>query len=402
MTNDTARYPRYRWFVLGIAWITIMTIHWSWYIVPSLAYCLFPDLSLTHAQFTLLITGPTLTAVFVSIPGGALGDRYGIRLVVAVAAFLAGIFGLARAFAPGFNEMFALMCLCGISFGFAIPNLPKLVSIWFPSRQIGLASGIYTTAMGTGLSLGLLTGPLFGSWKPAFIYTGIATLVIAILWTLFSRNAPKGVEIRMLPMISGIKRGIKSKNVWLIGIMMLLNYGVLVAFSGNLPEALESMHHVNPEKAGAISSLLTWGIVAGNFVIPLASDRIGLRKPFLYVCSIVAATCLFFAWRLAPSFATSALTFPGGFSIGGIASLLFALPVELPEIGHEHVGGAAGIVVSLGNMGAFLIPFMVISPFMAMGALRAYNVGFSVMSVLFVMTALIAIPLKETGIRRKK
>ena len=398
---DVDRYPRYRWVVLGTAWITLMAIHWSWYVVPSLAYCLFPELALTHAQFTLLITGPILIAIFISIPGGALGDRYGIRSVVAVAAFLAGIFGIARAFTPSFAGMFTLMCLFGISLGLAIPNLPKLVSIWFPPRQVGFASGIYTTALGTGLSLGLLTGPLFGGWKQAFTYIGIITLVVAILWFLLARNAPKGIEIHMPPMVTAIKIGARSKNIWLAGAMMFLNLGVLIAFSGNFPEALESIHHVNPEKAGAISSLITWGAVAGNFIIPVISDRIGLRRPFIYVCSIVAAICLFFAWRLAPGSATSALTFLGGFGLGGIAPLVFALPAELPEIGHEYVGGASGIVLSLANMGGFLIPLVVMSPLIAAGTLKAYTTGFSVIALLLAATLLVNIFLRETGTRSR-
>lgn len=189
---DAVRYPKYRWVILGMAWLTFACLDWSQFLIPSLAYCLFPELGLTHAQFTLIFTAPVLTAIFASIPGGASADRYGIRLTVAIGAFLGGAVGLIRAFTPNFVGMFALMCLLGIAFGMIMPNLPKIVSVWFPPRQVGLALGIQTTAMGVGSSLGLLTGPLFGGWKPAFTYVGILTLAVAVLWTLFARNAPGG------------------------------------------------------------------------------------------------------------------------------------------------------------------------------------------------------------------
>lgn len=266
---------------------------------------------------------------------------------------------------------------------------------------MGFASGIYTTALGIGLSLGLLTGPFFGGWKLAFICTGILTLAVAILWALFARNAPKGTKIHMSPMISSIRRGIKSKNIWLSGIMMFLSFGVLVAFSGNFPKALESIHHVNPKMAGSISSLFTFGIVAGNFFTSKLSDKVGFRKPFIYICAVTSAICLFFAWHLAPRTSSLALTFFGGYALGGMSPILFAIPVELSEIGHDYVGGASGIMLSLGNMGGFLIPFMVMSPLIAAGTLKAYNNGFLVILILLAAVASVAIPLMETGIKAK-
>ncbi|MCK4824809.1 MFS transporter, partial [bacterium] len=60
------RYPKYRWVILGMAWLVSMCLGWSQFLVPSLAYCLFSDLSLTHAQFTLIFTAPTVVAIFSS------------------------------------------------------------------------------------------------------------------------------------------------------------------------------------------------------------------------------------------------------------------------------------------------------------------------------------------------
>jgi len=186
------RYPKYRWVILGMAWLTVSSMTWSYFLIPSLAYCLFPDLNLTHIQFTLLFTAPTLVAAFSCIPGGALADRYGIRLIVAIAAFLGGVCGLVRAFTLSFEGMFIMMCLLGIPLGMLVPNLPKMVSLWFPPREIG------------------------------------------------------------------------------------------------------------------------------RLLIPSLSDRVGVRKPFLYICAVFSAVSLFYAWRLAPGAATPILIFIGGMAMGGI------------------------------------------------------------------------------------
>ena len=179
MSTEVERYPRYRWVILGIAWLTLLCLYWSWFLIPSLASRLSPDLGLSHMQYTLIFTAPVLMGIWGAITAGAAADRFGIRVVVGIVVFLGGIAGLARAFAPNFEVMFALMCLLGLAVYGATPNLPKLVGIWFPPKQAGLAASFYTTAIGLGLTLGLFTGPLFGACRTAFTYVGIITLVVA-------------------------------------------------------------------------------------------------------------------------------------------------------------------------------------------------------------------------------
>jgi nitrate/nitrite transporter NarK len=397
VSAEVARYPSYRWVILGIAWVTLLCLFWSWYLIPSLASRLSPELGLTHMQYTLIFTGPVLMGIWGGITAGASADRYGIRLVVAIAAFLGGAAGLARAFAPSFEVMFALMCLLGLAVFGAFPNLPKLVGIWFPPRQAGLAAGIYTTAPGIGMSLGLFTAPLFGGWKMAFTYIGILTLVVAFVWTLLARNAPKGIEIYMPPMAAGIKRGLRSRNILLTCMVYFLFLGTFTAFSGNLPEALESIHNVSPATAGAIASLLTGGGVAGNLLIPALSARVGLRKPFIYTAAIVIPVCLFFAWYLAPSPATWVLITLGGFAVGGLPPIFLTLPLEFPEIGYEHVGGATGLIISSMALGSSIIPLLIMSPIVAAGTLEAYSTGFLVILLLAAAMILPTLFLMETG-----
>jgi NNP family nitrate/nitrite transporter-like MFS transporter len=278
-----------------------------------------------------------------------------------------------------------------------MPNLPKLVGIWFPPQQVGLASGIYMTGLNIGAALGLLTGPLFGSWKLAFGTIGVATLVVAVLWTLFARNAPQGVEIRMPPIMTGVKRGMKSRNVWLVAVAQFLYLGAFVGFSGNFPTALEQVHEVTPKTAGAIASLLTWGIVIGNFFLPILSDRLGIRKPFVHIGAAVSAVCVFCAWYLAPGAATWILIFLGGVFLGSIQPVLFTMLVELPELDPECMGGASGIVSTLLNAGGFFIPLLVTSSLVAAGTLEAYTIGFLVTAAILGGIVLAILMLVETG-----
>ena len=144
----------------------------------------------------------------------------------------------------------------------------------------------------------------------------------------------------------------------------------------------------SPTAAGIISSLITWGMVAGNLIFPSLSDRIGYRKPFLFVGSVASAGFFFLAWYLAPGIATWILIFLGGLLLGGVPPILYTILVELPEIGHEYVGGASGLASTLMTIGGFILPLAVISPFMEAGTWSACTNGFLVTAVLLAAIAL--------------
>ena len=213
MDSKENSYTSFRWVVLGVAWLAMVGMGWVLYLTPALAYDLVPDLGLTPTQVTLIFTAPMLMGIFFNITGGALGDRYGIRPVVTIAIVLAGLGTLIRAWVSSFAGLFVLSCLFGIGNGVAFPNLPKLVAVWFPPKEAGLASGIYFTGLMVGVGVGLVTSSYFGGWRAAFLYTGIVLTGIAFLWLLLARNTPRGVEkIETPSVIDGLKVAIKKQR----------------------------------------------------------------------------------------------------------------------------------------------------------------------------------------------
>jgi NNP family nitrate/nitrite transporter-like MFS transporter len=292
--------------------------------------------------------------------------------------------------------MFLLACVFGIGVSLAFPNLSKLVAIWFPPKQSGLASGIYVTAFPLGSGIGLATGPYFGGWQTAFLYVGIFSTALALLWILFGRSVPKGIRIGMPPPTNAIKVAIKSKNIWLLGLSLLLFNGGFFGFSGNLPSALASIRNISPQEAGIISSLLTFAGIPGSLLFPLISDKVGFRKPFIYT-AVISALCLYLAWVLAPGIDTYILIVVAGFISAAVLPIFLTMPVEWTEIGHEYAGGATGLVVALGSVGGSLIPLLVVTPLMAAGTAPAYNTGFLATVIFIAAVTLITILLTESG-----
>jgi len=399
-TNEAVRYPGYRWSLLVMAWLIVVLILGGQMMISSFSFVLMPELHLTMSQFMLILSAPTMMLIFASLPGGILGDRFGVRLTVGLGAVIVGVSGLLRAFNPSFEFMLTMMCLFGIGFGFILPNLPKVVGIWFPPRQMGIASGIYNTGLSMGATFALATAvPLYGSnWRLGFIVMGIAAIIMGTIWWISARNIPKGVEPpQILPVVPGLIRAVKSKNIWLLSAGMAAFLGVFIGLSGILPHALGQIHDVIPETAALVVAVFTLGMVIGHFIFPLLSDRVGLRKPFIYTGALVCAICLFFGWYTAFSTWTWVLMILGGFALGAVPPLLMAMPVELPEIGHQYVGSAAGIIISMGGAGGFLIPSFLI-PALETADMK---LTFLVLAIVIGAIAIIAMLLAETGHRTK-
>jgi cyanate permease len=86
-----------------------------------------------------------------------------------------------------------VMFVYGISLSLATVNLPKTLGIWFPSEQLGLASGIMGAAYGVGSGLALLISgtvpsPALGGWQNVLhLWSGL-TALLGVLWLLTVRD----------------------------------------------------------------------------------------------------------------------------------------------------------------------------------------------------------------------
>jgi CP family cyanate transporter-like MFS transporter len=145
--------------------------------------------------------------------------------------------------------------------------------------------------------------------------------------------------------------------------------------------------------AGFVASLLMWGVAVGNIAGPAISQRIGLRKPLLYIGLIIPAA-LIYAQGMVTGTLLPIVIFVAGFFLGFPLALLMAVPMELKEMSPLFVGSAIGLLMTFGmGLGGFIGPF--ISGFISLETL------FTVYAVAFAISSVFLIPLAETGPRKK-
>jgi MFS family permease len=403
LTTDLARPSSYRWVLLALAWMTQVAVNISTLIMPSLAPQIIPGLNLNAETYHLAITAQLILPIFLSPFAGGMGDRFGVKRVIGAGMAVVALAGIARIWAQDFSLMLVMMLIIGAATSFVQPNVPKLVGVWFPARQVGLATGVYVSGQAIGMAVGLMSGPLFGRWQDALLVMGCIVTGMTLLWFIFGRSYPPGTPIVKVPVMAGLVRGLKSRSMWMLSIGQFLLIGAFMAFSGNMPRALVAIHGMPAAEAAFVTSLTSWSVLAGTFILPVISDRVGRRKPFLIILPLVCAAGWTAAWFLAPGPWTAAMIFLGGFAIGGgFIPILFTLPLELPEIGHAYVGGAAGMLNTASNLGGVLIATLAMAPLVESGTAQAFTNGFILVGGLAAAIALPMVFVKETGWKGKK
>ncbi len=361
-SNEAPALSPYRWVILAISMLAGFIGSYAQFQLPPLAYKLIPALNITPSDFALLIGGPLTGSLFICLIGGTLGDRYGVKNVVTVGLILAVIGCTFRYAVTSFWPFFLLTVLAGLASGLLIANLAKLFGAWFPPEQMGTLTGAFMVSPMLAGFAGTATTPLFPSEASAFIFSGIACLVILILWLIFAKNKPAGApDLPVLPVTRYLGEAARSRSIWLAGVCALFVMGAMMAFTGFLPELMRNLRSIDPKPAAFYGSLPNLGGIFGSFLGPLICKRMGVMKPYLVIISLLGAAGAFWAWQLPVGLPIIIGLILAGFLMSAILPLMLSLPMLLPEIGRMYAGSAGGIITTLQVLGGIAIPSFVIT-----------------------------------------
>jgi len=141
--------------------------------------------------FGILASSFSWTYGFMQIPAGMLLDRFGVRRVGRIAAFLWSVASFLAAIAPTLPVLFAARFLLGIAESPTFPANAKALGLWFPQRERGLATALTDSAAKLSSAIGV---PFIGvillrfGWRWSFAATGFVSLLYFFLFHRFYRN----------------------------------------------------------------------------------------------------------------------------------------------------------------------------------------------------------------------
>ncbi|WP_319409433.1 MFS transporter [uncultured Desulfosarcina sp.] len=397
------RSTPYRWMVLSVgAFVQAIVAGAAWTIMPVLFYEISQPrsvgLGLSLVELGAIWGMMPLANAICCIPMGIGADRYGVRWVVGMGILLVAAAGAFRGTADSFNQLLIWMFVFGIGYSSIGPNLPKLVRMWFPSKELGLANGVVMGSYGLGAGLaitfgGSLISPALGGWRNTLYVLGGLSLTIAVVWLIVVRDRkpdkPAAETENAVPstMFHSISVAIKSRDVWLLAAVMFISQGGYIGAIGYLPLYLAGKGMTQATANGYVSILL-YVFVAGSLIVPMISDRLGNRKwIFLISFSINAIAVMATAFLTGPLLAAAFAIW--GLSTGAVI-ICFVVPLEHPSLGPSLAGAINGILLASVFTGGFISPIvgnLIAEKMGGATAIVCWGTCFLVAALIFVMVS---------------
>lgn len=370
------------WRNLAVAYLAVLSFTLVFQALPPLLNMIATELHLDHAQSGLLVSLFAAPGILLTIPGGRLSDRYGVKKVATISALVLVAGSLAGAAATDFLTLGISRVLAGAGGFILIVSVASLVSSSFTGRNLGIAMGVYGTALPAGT---IIAFALFGyvgeeaGWRAALFLAGLTALIPLALFQ-FTAEAP---EIASMAERDSFRTTLA--NMWPLGMTWLWFNAAMLGFLAFEPEYLVSIGFA-PETANLYAGFVMWGALIVSPLVGLALTDRRRKVPLIMIGSAGAAVVL--------------ALIPGGTAyvaaliiiLGLVAALapppIFALPAELVEAKSQ--GTAFGILSASLNVGASIGPLLI---GIARNRTGSYGAGFYLMAVFAVLAALSAIPL---------
>ena len=316
------------------------------------------DLNLNTTQLGLIWGMSTFGGLFLSIPGGLLGDRIGARWSIFIIAAITAISLGLRGFAKDATLMSVTMFIGGGVVGGLFPLVSKAVFIWFPKTRIGLANGIWASlsrlgmVIGAAISATVVTSAL-GNWRNTFFFYAALLMVFAILWIIFIREPVNLNSSTGVPFREAFVKSTKSRDVWLCVAAYFGSIGLNVGFVGYLPTYLQNIGWVEVTSSLALTIYFLGGVI-GGFILPTLSDKMRLRKIFFIVPVLLFVVVIGLMAVTKATIQIWILITIAGFSFGSLGPILNSIIAEIKEIGARYAGTAISLGSGIGGAAGLL------------------------------------------------
>lgn len=200
--GDTSPPSPLRWLILGLLFAISVVTYLDRVNISVTARQMMPALGLTEQEMGIVFSAFVVGYALFQIPGGWLGDRWGIRVVLMIAliwwscftawtaiaatSFLAAPLGIVGALA-------LVRFLLGVGEAAALPTFNRAVTDWLPAHERGLGIGIAIGGIGIGAAI---TPPVTAwimvnyGWQSAFYLSSGIGFVLAIIWWFYAADGP--------------------------------------------------------------------------------------------------------------------------------------------------------------------------------------------------------------------
>ncbi len=372
MTTSSKRYG----FFAGSFLITLL-LYIDRVCISSAKDAIGRDLSLTDTEMGWVLGAFALGYALFQVPGGALGDRYGVRKVMTAIMVIWSVFTSLTGFAWNYISMLFFRFIFGAGEAGAFPNISRAAFSWVPLKERGIFQGINFSGsrLGAAFALPLVAYmiEIFG-WRNIFYIFGAIGIIFAIMFYFVFTNTPEEhqgipeeekqyiIENRQKESIStkkglSIKKILSSKNVlFAMGQYIGSNFIFFFTLTWLFPY-IKQKYSLNLVDAGFYSMLPLLAGAVGNWVSGFLVDtiyrkgkwKLSRRVPAIIGFVLVIIGIISSLYMESPLGAVLCISI----AIFGADMTLSPSWSFCIDIGQNHAGKVSGMMNMAGNLGSF-------------------------------------------------
>jgi cyanate permease len=269
----------YRWTMLGGVWLLYFCFGLIAAAMAPLVQPITEDLGLSHSAIGGVLGAWPLVYIASAIPCGAFLDRVGPHRALFFAVLIIALSGALRGLAPGHLSLFLAVGVFGLGGPLISVGAPKLITLWFATRERGLAMGIYITgpALGGILALSFTNSvlmPLFDhDWRAVLLAYAAFVGACSLVWfAITAHGVARAVERRAGAEPRQPQRQVFAELLRLPAVRTVLLMGMGIFFLNHglnnwLPEILRN-GGMSAAAAGYWASIPTAVGIPGALIIP--------------------------------------------------------------------------------------------------------------------------------------
>ena len=300
--------PRRREICLVFTLVAVQFVHiLDFVVMMPLGPVLMEDLSITSAQFGLLVSSYNFTAGIFGLLFGLIIDRFDRKRLIIMVLLAFTIGTILCGFAKTYGQLLVFRIFTGVWGGFLKSLVYAMVTDVVPLQRRGKAMGIIMSSFSIcsvlGVPLGLAIADSIG-WKAMFICIGMLSLLV---WLLCFWLLPKGSNMlqtggNTLKVLQQYSTTVKNKDYRIAYFMVaVLSFSMFLLIPYLAPFAVSNM-------GVAVTDIKYMYFTGGAFTVVTArifgvwTDDYGARKMFFILAVLSALPITLYTTSGAASF----------------------------------------------------------------------------------------------------
>ena len=363
MEKPQTKKSAYRWVVLGVFTFAIALTQFLWLNFAPIETTVRQELGISVFQVGLLTSIFPILSILLSAPVGTLLDAKGFRFTVSIGVIIMGVSVLLRLKYRSYAWLFAGQFGISVAQPFVLNSVSKFASVWFDKDESVIANGLGSMAMFVGMIAAMVITPLLVTGKglgfALSVYAGV-TLLGSILFLLLGKNNPAlssslREEEKEYKGTDAYRSILGMKDMILLIAIMFIGIGFFNGLMTWMAELL-SQNGFTAVQTGTIGGVIIGGGILGALVIPLLSDVMRRRKPFLIIATVVGGAIVYPFLNTGSITTVIILGALIGFFVISLLPIILQMTTEI--VGERLTGTATGLLMLIGSVGAVVVIYL--------------------------------------------